>query len=202
LSVRRVLLPLTALLVPLLAGAAQAQTESATAIFAGGCFWCMEPPFDALPGVVSTTSGYIGGQLENPTYKQVSGGRTGHAEAVQIVYDPSQISYEALLETFWHNIDPTVKDRQFCDTGSQYRSVIFVSTPEERGLAEASRERVAAQLGVPVRTEIVEAGPFYPAEEYHQDYYRKNPIRYAWYRRGCGRDARLAELWGADAPAH
>jgi peptide-methionine (S)-S-oxide reductase len=162
----------------------------------------MEPPFDALPGVVSTTSGYTGGQLESPTYKQVSAGRTGHTEAVQIVYDPSQISYEALLETFWHNIDPTVVDRQFCDTGSQYRSAIFASTPEERRLAEASRKRVAAQLGAPVRTEIVEVGPFYPAEAYHQDYYRKNPIRYAWYRRGCGRDARLAELWGADAPAH
>jgi peptide-methionine (S)-S-oxide reductase len=202
LSVRRALLSLAALLAALLVGAAHAQTESATAIFAGGCFWCMEPPFDALPGVVSTTSGYTGGQLESPTYKQVSAGRTGHAEAVQIVYDPSQVSYEALLETFWHNIDPTVVDRQFCDTGSQYRSAIFVSTPEERRLAEASRKRVAAQLGAPVRTEIVEVGPFYPAEAYHQDYYRKNPIRYAWYRRGCGRDARLAELWGADAPAH
>ncbi len=202
-SVRRVLLPLTALLGPLLALAGYAQAASTvTATFAGGCFWCMEPPFDAVPGVVSTTSGYTGGQLESPSYEQVAGGRTGHAEAVQIVYDPSRIGYEALLEIFWHNIDPTVKDRQFCDTGSQYRSAIFVSTPEQRRLAEASRERVAARLGVLIRTEIVDAGRFYPAEEYHQDYYRKNPIRYAWYRRGCGRDARLAELWGADAPAH
>jgi len=189
-------------LAALLAAAGVAHAETATATFAGGCFWCMEPPFDALPGVVSTTSGYTGGHLANPSYEQVSSGKTGHAESVEVVYDPSQVDYAALLEVFWHNVDPTVKDRQFCDVGSQYRTAIFVRTPEERKLAEASRERVAARLGQPVQTEIVDAGPFYPAEEYHQDYYRKNPLRYTFYRRGCGRDARLAEIWGADAPKH
>ena len=197
-SVRRALL----LLAALLATAGAARAETATATFAGGCFWCKEPAFDTVPGVVSTTSGYTGGRVENPSYEQVSGGGTGHAESVQIVYDPSQVTYAALLDIFWHNIDPTVTNRQFCDAGSQYRSAIFVKTPEERKLAEASRERVAVRLGVPIRTEIADAGPFYPAEEYHQDYYRKNPIRYAFYRRGCGRDARLAEIWGADAPRH
>jgi peptide-methionine (S)-S-oxide reductase len=197
-SKRRALL----LLAALVAAAGAAHAETATATFAGGCFWCMEPAFDVVPGVVSTTSGYTGGHVENPSYKQVSAGDTGHAESVQVVYDPSQVTYAALLDVFWHNIDPTVKDRQFCDTGSQYRSAIFVATPEERKLALASRERVAARLGVSVQTEIVDAGPFYPAEEYHQDYYRKNPIRYALYRRGCGRDARLKEIWGADAPKH
>jgi peptide-methionine (S)-S-oxide reductase len=182
--------------------AGTAQAETATAIFAGGCFWCMEEPFDVLPGVLSTTSGYIGGHVENPTYKQVSSGSTGHTEAVRVAYDPDRIEYAALLDVFWHNIDPTVKDRQFCDRGSQYRSVIFVATPEERRLAEASRERVAERLGVPIHTEISDAGPFYPAEDYHQDYYRKNPIRYRFYRRGCGRDARLAEIWGDAAPGH
>jgi len=191
-----------ALLVAVVLFSGAAQAETATAIFAGGCFWCMEEPFDALPGVISTTSGYTGGRVENPTYKQVSGGSTGHTEAVQIVYDPNQVGYAALLDVLWYNIDPTVKDRQFCDKGSQYRSGVFVGTPEERKLAEASRERVAKRLGVRVHTEITDAGPFYAAEDYHQDYYRKNPIRYGFYRRGCGRDARLAEIWGADAPEH
>jgi peptide-methionine (S)-S-oxide reductase len=200
-SVRRALL-LAALLASVSAGADDPPARTATALFAGGCFWCMERPFDEVPGVVSTTSGYTGGRVDSPTYEQVSSGGTGHAEAVRVVYDPSRVTYETLLDVFWHNIDPTVRDRQFCDVGSQYRSAIFVSGPEERELAEASRRRVAERLGVPIQTEIADAGAFHPAEEYHQDYYRKNPIRYGFYRRGCGRDARLAEIWGADAPEH
>jgi peptide-methionine (S)-S-oxide reductase len=170
----------------------------ARAIFAGGCFWCMEPPYDALPGVISTTSGYIGGHKRNPTYEEVSAGGTGHAEAVEIVYDPMQVSYEKLLEVFWLNIDPTVKNRQFCDVGSQYRSGIFYLDAEQKRLAEASK--AALMKSKPFRggivTEIVPAGEFWPAEEYHQDYYKKNPWRYKFYRSGCGRDARLQELWG------
>ncbi len=170
----------------------------AVATFAGGCFWCMEPPFDKLDGVLSTISGYTGGTVQNPTYEQVSAGRTGHAEAVQVTYDPSKVTYEKLLDVFWHNIDPTVKDRQFCDIGSQYRSGIFVHDAEQRRLAEASKaglERTKPFQGAIV-TEITNAGAFYPAEEYHQDYYLKNPVRYRYYRAGCGRDARLKELWG------
>jgi peptide-methionine (S)-S-oxide reductase len=173
----------------------------AVATFAGGCFWCMEPPFDKLDGVISTISGYTGGHVQGPTYEQVSAGRTGHAEAVQVTYDPSKVTYEKLLDVFWHNIDPTVKDRQFCDIGSQYRSGIFVHDAEQRRLAEASKaslERDKPFKGAIV-TEIVNAGAFYPAEEYHQDYYLKNPIRYRYYRTGCGRDARLRELWGERA---
>jgi peptide-methionine (S)-S-oxide reductase len=192
------------------AAAAQSQTppprsmsgeRAAVATFAGGCFWCMEPPFDKLDGVISTTSGYTGGKVANPTYEQVSAGRTGHAEVVQVVYDPARVSYEKLLEVFWHNIDPTVKDRQFCDIGSQYRSGIFVHDAEQRRLAEASKaalERSKPFKGAIV-TEIADAGTFYRAEEYHQDYYQKNPIRYRYYRTGCGRDARLKELWGERA---
>jgi peptide-methionine (S)-S-oxide reductase len=192
------------------AAAAQSQTpppksmsgaRAAVATFAGGCFWCMEPPFDKLDGVISTTSGYAGGKVANPTYEQVSAGRTGHAEVVQVVYDPARVSYEKLLEVFWHNIDPTVKDRQFCDIGSQYRSAIFVHDAEQRRLAEASKaalERSKPFKGAIV-TEIADAGTFYRAEEYHQDYYQKNPIRYRYYRTGCGRDARLKELWGERA---
>ncbi len=175
--------------------AAPAATAKAT--FAGGCFWCMEPPFDELDGVISTTSGYTGGTLANPTYEQVSSGRTGHAEAVEMVYDPSKVSYEKLLEVFWRNIDPTTPDRQFCDVGSQYRSAIFYHDEEQKRLAEASKAEVAKRLGKPVVTEIVAASTFYPAEEYHQDYYEKNPIRYKFYRYNCGRDRRLEELWGA-----
>jgi peptide-methionine (S)-S-oxide reductase len=170
----------------------------AVATFAGGCFWCMEPPFDKLDGVISTISGYTGGTVPGPTYEQVSAGRTGHTEAVQVTYDPSKVTYEKLLDVFWHNIDPTVKDRQFCDIGSQYRSGIFVHDAEQRRLAEASKaalERNKPFKGAVV-TAIVDAGAFYPAEEYHQDYYLKNPVRYRHYRSGCGRDARLKELWG------
>jgi peptide-methionine (S)-S-oxide reductase len=187
----------------LVAGAAQGET--ATATFAGGCFWCMEPPFEALVGVVSVTAGYTGGHVPNPTYEQVSAGGTGHAESVQIVYDPSQVSYETLLDVFWHNVDPLAKDRQFCDVGHQYRTAIFVHGPEQRKLAEASRDALRASgplQGRVIATEIVDAGPFYPAEEYHQDYYKKNPLRYRFYRATCRRDARLKEIWGDRAPPH
>jgi peptide-methionine (S)-S-oxide reductase len=171
----------------------------ARAIFAGGCFWCMEAPFDKLPGVISTTSGYIGGQKAKPTYEEVSGGRTGHTEAVQVVYDPKKISYKKLLDTFWRNIDPTVKDRQFCDVGSQYRSGIFFLDDEQKRLAEESRAALekSRPFKEAVVTEITRAADFWPAEEYHQDYYLKNPLRYKYYRSGCGRDARLAQLWGS-----
>ncbi len=176
--------------------AAEMATKLAT--FAGGCFWCMEPPFDKLDGVVSTTSGYTGGTLLNPTYEQVSAGGTGHAEVVQVVYDPSKVSYETLLTTFWHNIDPLTANRQFCDAGSQYRSAVFYHDEEQRAAALASRD--ALQTGhftQPIVTEIVAASRFYPAEEYHQNYYQKNPIRYKFYRSRCGRDDRLEELWGS-----
>ncbi len=173
-----------------------AGAKLAKATFAGGCFWCMEPPFDHLPGVVSTTSGYIGGAKKNPTYEEVSSGGTGHAEAVEVAYDPAKVSYEKLLEVFWKNIDPTVENRQFCDVGEQYRSAIFTHGETQRRLAEASKRRLEPRFRDGIRTEIVPAGPFYPAEEYHQDYYTKNPIRYKLYRTGCGRDRRLEEVWG------
>jgi peptide-methionine (S)-S-oxide reductase len=182
------------------------QTEQPTAklekaTFAGGCFWCMEPPFEKLPGVVSVTSGYTGGHVKNPTYEEVSAGGTGHAEAVQVLYDPSKISYAKLLEVFWHNVDPTVKDRQFCDIGHQYRTAIFYHTEEQRRLALRSKEELEKNKPFkgPIVTEIVPASTFYPAEEYHQHYYRKNPIRYSYYRAACGRDSRLRELWGSAA---
>jgi peptide-methionine (S)-S-oxide reductase len=168
------------------------------AIFAGGCFWCMEPPYDELPGVVSTTSGYTAGRTKNPTYEQVSAGRTGHTEAVRVIYDPKKVSYEKLLEVFWKNIDPTVKDKQFCDTGSQYRSGIYYLSPEQKKLAEDSRAKLekTKPFKDPIVTEIQPAAEFWAAEDYHQDYYKKNPVRYKFYRTGCGRDARLAEVWG------
>lgn len=177
-----------------------------TATFAGGCFWCMEPPFDKLDGVISTTSGYTGGSMKNPTYKDVSRGGTGHAEAMQIVYDPARISYDELLNVFWHNIDPTNANGQFCDWGNQYRSEIFYHDAEQEKLA---RQSLAAlnelkPFDAPVVTGITPATTFYPAEDYHQDYYQKNPVRYKFYRYGCGRDKRLEELWGetADTEAH
>jgi peptide-methionine (S)-S-oxide reductase len=168
------------------------------AIFAGGCFWCMEAPFDKLPGVVSVTPGYTGGSKKNPTYKEVSAGGTGHAEVVQVVYDPSKISYRALLDVFWRNIDPTVSDRQFCDVGHQYRAAIFYSGEEQRRSALQSKSALEKNkpFREPVVTEIVPASEFYPAEEYHQHYYKKNPLRYNYYRNACGRDKRLKELWG------
>ncbi len=171
---------------------------NAVATFAGGCFWCMEPPFDKLPGVLETTSGYTGGRKRNPTYEEVSAGSTGHTEAVQVRYDPTRISYDRLLEVFWRNVDPTVKDRQFCDVGSQYRAAIFVHDDVQRRAAEASRSALdrTRPFKQAIVTPIETAGDFWPAEEYHQDYYVKNPLRYSYYRTGCGRDRRLAELWG------
>ena len=204
LTLRNVLLALCASLL-LTAIAANAQTTkpaagaaTAKAIFAGCCFWCMEHPFDVLPGVVSTTSGYIGGQKKNPTYEEVSSGRTGHTEAVQVVYDPKKVTYERLLDVFWHNIDPTVKDQQFCDHGSQYRSGIFYVDDEQKRLAEASKAALDRNkpFSAAIVTEITRASEFYPAEDYHQDFYLKNPLRYKYYRSGCGRDARLKQLWG------
>ena len=179
-------------------GAADAQ-ELAKATFAGGCFWCMEPPFDALDGVVSTTSGYTGGHTANPTYEQVSAGKTGHAEAVEIVYDPRKVTYARLLEVFWRNIDPLTANAQFCDAGTQYRAGIFVHDATQRKLAEASKDAAAQRLQKPIVTEITAASQFWPAEEYHQDYYKKNPIRYKFYRTSCGRDRRLEAIWGPDA---
>jgi len=175
-----------------------ADDPAATAIFAGGCFWCMESDFDKVPGVLSTTSGYTGGSLANPTYEQVSAGGSGHLEVVQVRFDPARTSYAKLLEVFWPNIDPLTATGQFCDIGSQYRSAIFYSSPEQQRLADASKAQLQAsgRFAKPIVTEILPAGTFYPAEEYHQDYYRKNPLRYHFYRTRCGRDARLEELWG------
>jgi peptide-methionine (S)-S-oxide reductase len=178
--------------------AADAQ-ELAKATFAGGCFWCMEPPFDKLDGVVSTTSGYTGGHTANPTYEQVSSGRTGHTEAVEVVYDPRKVTYAQLLEVFWRNIDPLTANAQFCDTGSQYRAGIFVHDEAQRRLAEETKRAVAQRLEKPIVTEVVAASKFWPAEEYHQDYYKKNPFRYNLYRTNCGRDRRLKQLWGEAA---
>jgi peptide-methionine (S)-S-oxide reductase len=181
-------------------GAAPAQpagpSSTATATFAGGCFWCVEADFDKVAGVISTTSGYTGGRTTNPSYEEVSRGGTGHAEAVEIVYDPAKVSYEKLLDVFFHNIDPLVKDRQFCDRGDQYRTAIFYRGEEQHQLAEAAKSTVEKRFKQPVATEIVAAGPFIRAEDYHQDYYLKNPLRYKFYRFSCGRDTRLEELWG------
>ena len=170
------------------------------ATFAGGCFWCMEHPFDELEGVVSVTVGYTGGHKKNPTYEEVSSGTTGHAESVQIMYDPARIMYTKLLDVFWHNIDPTVQNQQFCDIGTQYRTVIFFHTEEQKRLAEESKKALekSGRFKGPIYTEIVPASEFYPAEEYHQHYYKKNPIRYKFYRYNCGRDQRLKELWGSE----
>jgi peptide-methionine (S)-S-oxide reductase len=171
----------------------------AVATFAGGCFWCMEPPYDKLDGVVSTTSGYMGGKKKYPTYEEVSTGMTGHTEVVQVVYDPKKVSYEKLLQVFWVNVDPTVTDRQFCDVGSQYRTSIFVHDAAQRTAAEQSKAKVekSKPFKAPIVVPIVDATDFWPAEDYHQDYYLKNPARYTYYRTGCGRDARLRALWGA-----
>ncbi len=168
------------------------------ATFAGGCFWCVEAAFDNLEGVQAVISGYTGGHKKNPTYEEVSSGSTGHAESVEITYDPSKISYARLLDVFWHNIDPTVKDRQFCDVGRQYRSAIFYHNEEQRRLAEESKKALeeSKRFSGPIYTEIVPATEFYPAEEYHQKYHLKNPLRYKFYRYNCGRDQRLKMLWG------
>ena len=177
-----------------------ARTEIAT--FAGGCFWCVESDFDKVPGVLSTTSGYTGGTLANPTYEQVSHKGTGHAEAVQIVFDPTRVNYAQLLEKYWRTIDPTTRDRQFCDAGSPYRTAIFANDDAQLAAARASLAALekSKPFKEPIVTTIERAGPFYPAEDYHQDYYKKNPVRYQYYRTSCGRDARLKQLWGSPAP--
>jgi len=201
--------PSVALLASLTLGAAAAPAQEnpaaddglAEATFAGGCFWCMEHAYDKLDGVVSTTSGYTGGDVADPTYEQVSAGGTGHAEAVRVVYDPSRVDYETLLQAFWHNVDPTQADGQFCDHGDQYRSAVFYHDEEQKRRAERSRAELekTKPFAAEIVTEIAPAGPFYEAEAYHQDYYEKNPFRYKFYRWGCGRDDRLAELWGDQA---
>ncbi len=197
---RRLLLSLVLVLAA--AGAAGAQNTAvpkpaqAVATFAGGCFWCVESDFDKVKGVISTTSGYTGGHVKNPTYEQVSAGGTGHAESVEVIYNPNVVSYSQLLTYYWHHIDPTVKDRQFCDVGHQYRTAIFVHNDEQRKHAEASKKKVAAELGKPIYTEIDTAGPFYKAEEYHQNFYKKNPLKYEFYRWNCGRDQRIKQIWG------
>ena len=187
-------------LVPAASAVGQGTTtppKTATATFAGGCFWCVEADFDKVDGVISTTSGYIGGKVDNPTYSQVSSGGTGHTEAVEIVYEPAKVSYQKLLDVFWRNHDPLAKDRQFCDRGDQYRPGVFYHNEEQRQLAESSKKTVQARFAPrAVQTEITKATTFYKAEDYHQDYYKKNPVRYQFYRFNCGRDARLEELWG------
>jgi peptide-methionine (S)-S-oxide reductase len=172
------------------------KTEKAT--FAAGCFWCTEEAFEKVPGVISAVSGYTGGTVKGPSYEQVSTGRTGHTEAVEVTYDPAKVSYEKLLEVFWLNHDPTVKDRQFCDSGSQYRPEIFWHTEEQKRLAEASKAKWEKQkpFRQPILTPITKASAFYPAEDYHQDYYKKNALQYKFYVTGCGRYARLDSLWG------
>ena len=174
---------------------------TAKAVFAGGCFWCVESDFDKVPGVLSTTSGYTGGNTVNPTYEQVSAKRTGHAEVVEIVFDPAKVSYEKLVEHYWRTIDPTTKDRQFCDAGSPYRTAIFAQDAAQLKAALASRQALekSKPFKEPVVTEVLMGGPFYAAEAYHQDYYKKNPVRYTYYRTSCGRDARLKQLWGEQA---
>lgn len=175
--------------------------ETATAIFAGGCFWCMEKPFDVIEGVKSTTSGYIGGTVSNPSYEQVSSGRTGHTEAVKIEYDPQKVSYDTLLYVFWRNIDPLTANAQFCDSGPMYRSGVFPVNDEQKAAAEASKAALerAKRFDRPIVTEITPATTFYPAEGYHQNYYQTNAVRYEFYRFNCGRDARLKKLWGDEA---
>jgi len=205
-----VAIPVTLLALALASGAGEAATREQSpprdknlkvATFSGGCFWCMEAPFDRLDGVISTISGYTGGRSVNPTYEEVSSGGTGHAESVQIVFDPARVTYQKLLDVFWHNIDPVARNRQFCDVGEQYRSVIHYHDEEQRRRAEASRGELqkSGRFTQPIATEIVPATAFYAAEDYHQDYYRKNPIRYKFYRYNCGRDQRLEEIWGASA---
>lgn len=181
-------------------------TSQETAIFAGGCFWCMEPPFDKLDGVIATISGYTGGHTENPTYKQVSADNTGHFEAIEVTYDPSKIDYATLLNVFWHNIDPLDAKGQFCDKGNSYRTAIFYRNEEQQKLAEKSKTELEESdyLKQPIVTQLLEAQTFYPAEDYHQNYYQVNPVRYKYYRFACGRDKRLNELWkdsaGKDGP--
>ena len=184
--------------VPVSGGQAADPSALTKAFFAGGCFWCMEEVFEKVPGVISVTSGYMGGRVENPSYEQVSGGGTGHAEAVEVSYDPQKISYAKLLDAFWRNVDPVTANAQFCDHGSQYRAVIFYQTDAEKRLAEESKRTIeqSKRFAQPIVTELVMASRFYPAEDYHQDFYKKNPIRYKFYKYNCGRAQRLEELWG------
>ena len=195
---KRAVVALALLLVPALA-AADENLQVAT--FAGGCFWCVESDFDHVPGVVRTISGYTGGTTANPTYKQVSAGGTGHLEAVRIFFDPAKVGYTALLEVFWRSVDPTDAGGQFCDRGESYQTAIYANSFDQKRQAEASKLNLeqSAILDAPVVTPIHAAGPFYPAEAYHQDYYEKNPLRYKFYRYGCGRDARIQALWGGEA---
>ncbi|MGC3974024.1 MAG: peptide-methionine (S)-S-oxide reductase MsrA [Nitrospira sp.] len=174
-------------------------SAAAKAYFAGGCFWCMEEAFEKVPGVTAVVSGYMGGRVENPSYEQVSAGGTGHAESVEVVYDPAKASYTTLLDAFWHNVDPVTPNAQFCDHGSQYRSVIFYQGEEQKRLAEESKRAIeqSRRLTQPIVTELTKASQFYPAEDYHQDFYKKNPIRYKFYKFNCGRAQRLEEVWGA-----
>jgi peptide-methionine (S)-S-oxide reductase len=187
----------------LLLGAAP-DTKLARATFAAGCFWCAEAAFEPIPGVVSVTSGYAGGTEQNPTYALVSSGRTGHAESVQVLYDPAKVTYEQLLDIFWHNIDPVTADSQFCDHGHQYRSAVFYENDEQKAAAEASKKKIEAgrHFKDPIKTQIAPVIRFWPAEEYHQDFYKKNPVRYKAYRQGCQRDRRLQEVWGDEAGKH
>ena len=177
---------------------AAAERTTSKAYFAGGCFWCMEEAFEKVEGVLSATSGYMGGTVPNPSYEAVSAGRTGHAESVEVVYDPAKVSYQKLLDAFWHNVDPVTPNAQFCDHGSQYRSAIFFQTDEEKRSSDASKQAIeqSKRFNEPIVTQIVMASQFYPAEEYHQDYYKKNPFRYKVYKYNCGRAKRLEELWG------
>jgi peptide-methionine (S)-S-oxide reductase len=175
----------------------QTEQPQETAIFAGGCFWCMEPPFDRLEGVISTTSGYTAGHKKNPKYKEVVSGTTGHTEAIKIIFNPEKVSYTELLDVFWKNIDPVAVDRQFCDSGTQYRSGIYYLDSNQKKAAKQSLQQLEKNkpFTEDITTEILTASTFYPAEDYHQDYYLKNPIRYKYYRYRCGRDVRLQELW-------
>ena len=181
------------------AGQAAGPAGPAKAYFAGGCFWCMEEVFEKVPGVTSVTSGYMGGRVEHPSYEQVSAGGTGHAESVEVVYDPAKVSYTALLDAFWHNVDPVTPNAQFCDHGSQYRAVIFYLGAAEKRLAADAKGAIAQSGRLPGRivTELTLASTFYPAEDYHQDFYKKNPVRYKFYKYSCGRAQRLEDLWGA-----
>ena len=196
--------PFIALCVLAVSAALSAAPKTEQAVFAGGCFWCEETAFEGVPGVLSVTSGYTGGQTKNPTYEQVSAGVTGHAESVQVAYDPAKITYPKLLEIFWHNVDPLQANAQFCDHGNQYRSAIFYRDEAQHQAAEDSKRKLEEEprFKGKIVTQLVPASTFYPAEEYHQDYYKKNPFHYKMYRQGCGRDARLKELWGAPAGGH
>jgi peptide-methionine (S)-S-oxide reductase len=199
LMLRFAVLTLALVFNPLAANTGHSSQQRAEAIFAGGCFWCVEADFDKIPGVVETISGYTGGHIEEPTYQQVSAGGTGHREAVRITYDPNEVTYEALLIAFWHSVDPTDAGGQFGDRGESYKSAIFVLTVEQQAAAEGSIQKVEQALGKAVATTIERAKPFYPAEDYHQNYYEKNPLRYQYYRWGCGRNAQIERVWGEEA---